>query len=104
MKPSRKAPRYLAYVRTHDCCSCVRGTPIEAHHFGPGGMGLKADDFHAVPLCRGCHRYFHDTGFLPGSNRIETVSTFYETQARLLVAWLRRERASDETTSADEAF
>lgn len=31
----------------------------EAHHAGPRGMGQKAQDQTAVPLCRDHHRHWH---------------------------------------------
>jgi hypothetical protein len=103
-KPSRRTPKYLAYIREQACCACVRGTPIEAHHFGPRGTGIKADDYHAVPLCTRCHRHFHDTGNIPHHTRDQTELVLWRAQAWLLVKWLRREQPSDEATSADEAF
>ena len=91
-KSTRTAPKYLAFVRAHACCACVHGTPIEAHHFGPRGVGLKADDFHAVPLCARCHRAFHDRGSLPNLTRTETERDFWRAQSVLHVEWIRRDR------------
>ena len=101
-KTNRRAPAYLAFVRRHDCCWCHRGSPIEAHHFGPRGTGLKADDYHAVPLCTVCHRMFHDRGTFTGQTRAETESLLWQTQARLLVEWLRTK--SQDTGGADDVF
>lgn len=85
-KPGR-SPQYLAYIRLQPCVGCVHGTPIEAHHFGPRGVGQKADDLHAVPLCVRCHAYFHSHGTLPDLTRVETERDFYAAQCLLLVAW-----------------
>jgi hypothetical protein len=91
-KPMRDAA-YLAFVRERDCCardgvftSC--DGPIEAHHFGPRGMGQKADDWYAVPLCQYCHRHFHDHGQLPHLNRADTEDLFAAAQRELLLEWL----------------
>lgn len=75
---------YLAFVRLHPCCSCGATRDIEAHHTGRRGMGQKAADSTAVPLCRGCHRYFHDHGHLP----VDGTSTLVaRTIASLLSEW-----------------
>ena len=92
---------YLGYVRGHACCSCLAAGPSEAHHFGSGGMGRKADDTLTVPLCRTCHQYWHDRGRLPGyehaTGRIESERTMYKQQAILLSRWVaERGPGSDE--------
>ena len=52
--PARDA-RYLAWIRTLPCEIC--GALAEAAHTGDdGGMGQKAADWTAVPLCHRCHR------------------------------------------------
>jgi hypothetical protein len=48
--------KYLAFVRTHPCCACGRMRWVEAAHTGPHGLGQKAPDRDAVPLCVRCHR------------------------------------------------
>jgi hypothetical protein len=53
-------------------------------------MGQKCDDFHVVPLCRRCHDQWHQKATVYGlQTRAETVSWFWETQAKQLVMWLR---------------
>lgn len=50
---------YLLWVRSRPCISC--GTHhTEAHHAGIRGLGQKSDDTSAIPLCRSCHRCWHD--------------------------------------------
>lgn len=50
---------YLAKVREMACAACD-GRPAEPHHPKDGlGMGVKAPDRDAFPLCAECHRSFH---------------------------------------------
>ncbi len=65
-KPQRD-PAFVGYVHTLDCRVAVelntyRGCegPIEAHHAGERGLGQRAADDTAIPLCRRCHRNYHD--------------------------------------------
>jgi hypothetical protein len=59
-----RSPKYLAWVRTLPCCVCG-GLAEAAHHLigvgGQGGMGTKAPDSHAMPVCSTCHRKIHET-------------------------------------------
>lgn len=65
-KPRRGRVRdeaHLAFVRTLPCCApgCDRVDASEAHHeTTERGMGQKADDRRAMPMCRKHHRAFHD--------------------------------------------
>ena len=63
-----RSPDYLAWIRTLGCVVCSRvsggATVIEAAHtnvLGARGMGQKASDFSAVPLCSGHHREYPDS-------------------------------------------
>jgi hypothetical protein len=57
-----RSPDYLAWIRTLRCVVCGRppgSVLIEAAHtnaLGPRGLGQKASDFSAIPLCSGHHR------------------------------------------------
>ena len=51
---------YLARVRSLPCCVCRAPPPSHAHHETGWGMGLKAPDRRAFPLCAKDHRDFHD--------------------------------------------
>lgn len=55
MKPIRDR-KYLAFVRSHSCCACSSWRQVEAAHTGMRGLGQKADDSTAIPLCLRCHR------------------------------------------------
>lgn len=52
-------PAYLKWLCEHGCANC--GKPSEPHHL-PNRLNLtrRARDDYAVPLCRICHRYYHD--------------------------------------------
>jgi len=61
-----KSAKHLAWVRTLGCSamsiSCEG--PVQAHHLlrpwaGSRGMGLKADDRNAIPLCLNHHLSLH---------------------------------------------
>jgi len=61
---SHRDPAYLDYIRSLSCANCGR-FPSEAAHMrclGGGGMGKKPSDYHAIPLCPGCHRLEHTMG------------------------------------------
>lgn len=73
-------PGYLEFVRTLPCCApgCFRRFRhgqrlvwhIEAHHVTGAGMGKKARDDEAMPLCRQHHRDLHEfTGPFAGWTR-----------------------------------
>lgn len=63
-----RSPEYLAWIRTLPCLVCSRvtagGTVIEAAHtnaLGYRGVGQKASDFSAIPLCSWHHRIGRDS-------------------------------------------
>jgi hypothetical protein len=60
MKPARN-PRYLAFIRTLPCAVCGTRRNIEAAHTGPRGLGQKAPDTSAIPLCVKHHRTGSDS-------------------------------------------
>lgn len=53
--------RYLAFIRSLPCCIC-RIKPCDPHHSETGGLGIKASDLTAIPLCRICHSICHAIG------------------------------------------
>lgn len=54
-KPVKDAT-YLAFIRKFPCVACGATRWIEAAHTGPRGLGQKADDSAALPICANCHR------------------------------------------------
>ena len=55
----QRSPDYLAWIRTLPCVVCGSARLVEAAHtnaLGPRGLGQKASDFSAVPLCAAHHR------------------------------------------------
>lgn len=90
--PKKKTPRcarYLAFVRTHPCCSCGTDQGIHAHHVASGGMGQKASDFMAAPLCGKCHSHWHARSFLPlmPGDYVGSKATLWEAACRCLAEW-----------------
>jgi hypothetical protein len=59
MKPDRD-PKYLRWIRTLPCSVCRTTRNIEAAHTGPHGLGRKAPDSTAIPLCAKHHRIADD--------------------------------------------
>ncbi len=56
-------PAYLRFVRTLPCRLHLNDPcdgPIEAHHAGERGLGQRAGDDTAIPLCLKHHRCWHD--------------------------------------------
>ena len=47
---------YLGWIRTLTCVACQREGRSEAAHTGDHGLGQKAPDTDAIPLCAACHR------------------------------------------------
>ena len=57
---------HLALVRKLPCCVCLSDEGCQAHHLGISeerGIGQKASDQWAVPLCVMCHARLHTFGF-----------------------------------------
>ncbi len=55
--------KYLKWVKTLPCCICHTPADDSHHVIGIGhlsGMGMKAPDNYAMPLCRGCHTDMHN--------------------------------------------
>ncbi len=54
---------YLDYIRSLPCARCRAPAPSDAHHIVDmgllPGMGRKAPDALAMPLCRVCHGVVH---------------------------------------------
>jgi hypothetical protein len=85
----------MDFVREHPCCSCNAAGPSDPHHWalkghGEGGMQMKHDDRRTVPLCRGCHDFFHDHRHLPELSVVSTRIHLLAVQNDLLVKWVRR--------------
>jgi len=50
--PRARCDEYLRYVRQQGCVSPgCRKRPVESHHYGPSGVGLKSHDYQAVGAC-----------------------------------------------------
>ena len=61
---NRKDKDYLEWLREQDCICCGLHTDrMPPHHFigegGMSGMGLKAPDLFAMPMCLDCHNDIH---------------------------------------------
>lgn len=86
-RPRYRSGAYLDYVRAWACCACGAPSPSEAHHVGPRGIGQKADDFGAVPLCTACHRHVTDSATLPHLDKAQTEVAILRVQVGLLTEW-----------------
>jgi transposase-like protein len=51
---------YLEWVRQQKCAVCLSAPPNDPHHLTSKGAG--GSDRTAIPLCRDCHRRYHDLG------------------------------------------
>jgi hypothetical protein len=72
MKPMRDA-RYLAWIRTLACAVCGATCGIEASHTGPHGLGQKAPDSSAIPLCYRHHRTGNESYHRLGPQKFSKV-------------------------------
>jgi hypothetical protein len=92
--PPVRSDAYREFVRGHVCLACDRKSrPVEAHHEGPHGLGVKTDDFWCVPLCAGpdgCHRFYTDHNHLPGLSRVASLALMHDGQRMLIAAFCRR--------------
>ena len=73
-------PKYLDWLKTQRCVVCHRSVnpnlDIVAAHYGEHGIGIKASDLEALPLCFHCHALEHMQGprlFWSGKHRQELV-------------------------------
>lgn len=83
---------YLVFVRTWPCIGCGQSAPCEAHHAGGHGVGVKADDYSCVPLCRSCHDDVTTHYTVPGRwTRDEYEARQLRAQVALLSEWAQRE-------------
>ncbi|HET8792090.1 MAG TPA: DUF968 domain-containing protein [Modicisalibacter sp.] len=77
-----RSPKYLAFVRSLPCSVCG-GQSDSAHHiigmWNLSGMGLKAPDSMAMPVCDGpgdtCHRRIHSEPHLKWQQPIFLIET-----------------------------
>jgi len=51
---------YLEWVRQQKCAVCLSSPPNDPHHLTSRGAG--GSDRTAIPMCRECHRSYHDMG------------------------------------------
>jgi len=70
-----RSPQYLAWLRTQPCAACAAPPPSEASHHGPRGLGQKADDDRAIPLCQRCHAFWHHKGKVFGRDHLDKERT-----------------------------
>jgi len=63
---------YLEWIHTLPCLCCGRG-PVEAHHFGPRGLGQKVSDRSTIPLCPEHHRNGKDAVHKLGPRKFQEL-------------------------------
>lgn len=101
-RPRIRDRSYMAFVRSHACVSCGNEEGIEAHHWGPRGVGQKCDDVLCVALCMACHGAFHAKNALPGQTRAETEVTLLRAQVSHLVEWIAERKLADALDASGE--
>lgn len=89
-----RCPAYLDFVRSLPCCACgAVSDETQAHHIkGRGqmsGVGLKAGDQWAMPMCPRCHAELHS------NPTPDTLDRQWEWVAFTLAAFIAA--AADET-------
>ena len=92
--PSNRDPQFLRFIRKLPCIVCWSSRYIEAAHFGPRGLGQKADDRRSLPLCTKHHRTgsdsYHRLGPVKFAQRhdldvntlISLLNTFFDEKLR----------------------
>ncbi|MEB6429242.1 DUF968 domain-containing protein [Citrobacter freundii] len=84
--PRWQCQAYTDWVKIQTCCGC--GEPgDDPHHLvghGFGGTGMKAGDFHVMPLCRICHRELHDNVVIWESQHGSQLEHIFRLQHRAL--------------------
>ena len=59
--PAGHFPEHLARIRRLPCCVCASRRFVVPHHATYGrGLSRKSSDHETMPLCRRCHRDFHN--------------------------------------------
>lgn len=54
---STTSRNHIARIKAMPCGLCGASGPSDAHHIREGqGMGQRASDYLAVPLCKDCHQ------------------------------------------------
>ena len=84
-------PKFLAFIRKLCCVVCGSYRLVEAAHFGAHGMGQKASDLDALPLCLKCHRTGPQSYHTLGARRFIEVHKLNVAmhQAQVRAAWDR---------------
>lgn len=83
-RPERN-PDYLRFIRRLRCIVCSSPKHIEAAHFGPRGLGQKASDRQALPLCRRHHQTGNDSYHKLGPAKFALVHQLDAAQLILLL-------------------
>lgn len=61
VKRRAKDPEWLETIKSMPCIVCGKAPPSDAHHLREGmGMGQRASDYAAVPLCKWHHQTSDD--------------------------------------------
>jgi hypothetical protein len=79
-----------------DCCVCG-DRALEAHHYGPKGMGQKGSDLILAPLCRKCHTRLQGKRALAfeRSGDLETYVALLEANRDLLAGYVAQLETKD---------
>lgn len=90
-------PTRIVWVRTLRCLCRGPGETctgvVEAHHAGRRGMGRRAHDDTAIPLCTGHHRAFHDNaGPFKGRKKAELRAWAAAAIAATQAGWAQQQK------------
>ena len=92
--PKTKTTRdkvYRRWLQTQRCAFCGAPPPSEVSHHGRHGIGLKPDDYLAVPACHPCHQRHHSKKSSP-HRRYDHMTRDERRDAYAVLAGQHRER------------
>ena len=64
-------PLYTEWLARQRCARCDAKPSVPHHHTGRRGLGQRAHDRDAIPVCASCHRWVHEDRALTRAQRRE---------------------------------
>ena len=96
--------KFMVWVKKKRCCHCQEPGPNDPAHVGGlregKGRGIKVDDLRCVSLCRKCHDFYDEKGYLwiwsgafvEGQRRRHTEHEMLRMNVEYLIDWFRETR------------